>query len=103
MFKYLSITVVWLTEERKNQRYYSNHEHEKSKKNYTKIPYKYQRRPIHGKSNSNSITLSGSKLVADRFEAGRQSALNLLRTCLHPALNQLRTSFKPASIMEFGF
>jgi len=51
MFKYLSITVVWLTEQRKNLRYYSSHEHEKSKKNYTKSPYKYQRRPMRSKSN----------------------------------------------------
>jgi len=50
----------------------------------------------------NSITLAGSKLVADRFEAGRRPASNLswtrqrngiwLRTCLRPASNQLRTS-----------
>jgi len=33
-----------------------------------------------------------SKLVADRFEAGRQ-----------PASNLSATSFKPASVMEFGF
>jgi len=38
MFKYLNITIVRLTEERKNQRYYSSHEHEKSKKNYIKSP-----------------------------------------------------------------
>ena len=36
----------------------------------------------------NSITLAGSKLVADRFE--------------HVG-DQLRTSVKPAILMEFGF
>jgi len=39
-----------------------------------------------------TITLAGSKLVADH-----------LRTCLRPASNQLRTSFEPDSVMEFGF
>ena len=39
----------------------------------------------------NSITLAGSNLVVDRFE-----------TCRRPASNQLRTSFEPASAMEFG-
>ena len=39
-----------------------------------------------------SITLAGSKLVADRFEAGRRAASNLSAT-----------SFEPASIMGFGF
>jgi len=40
----------------------------------------------------NSITLAGSKLVADRFEAGRR-----------PASNLSAISFEPASVMEFGF
>jgi len=34
---------------------------------------------------------AGSMLVADRFEAGRRPA------------SKLRTSFEPASVMEFGF
>jgi len=67
MCKHLSIIVVCLTEEQKNERYYSNHEHipslhvgmsfphpiTKTKltlililKNYTKSPYKYQLRPM---------------------------------------------------------
>jgi len=37
MFKYLSITVVWLTEERKNQHYYSNHKHKKVRKITPKV------------------------------------------------------------------
>jgi len=36
--------------------------------------------------------LAGSKLVADRFEAGRRQASNLSAT-----------SFELASVMEFGF
>jgi len=36
--------------------------------------------------------LAGSKLVADRFEAGRWSAMNLSAT-----------SFEPDSVMEYGF
>jgi len=39
----------------------------------------------------NSITLAGSKLVADRFQAGQR-----------PASNLSATSFEPASVMEFG-
>jgi len=39
----------------------------------------------------NSITVSGSKLVADKFEAGRRSASNLSAT-----------SFEPDTVMEFG-
>jgi len=35
---------------------------------------------------------AGSKLGADRFEDGRR-----------PGSTQLRTSFEPASVMEFGF
>jgi len=60
----------------------------------------------------NSITLAGSKLVADRFEAkfhyaiwfeaGRRPASNQLRTSFEPASKQLRTSFEPDSVMEFG-
>ena len=42
----------------------------------------------------NSITLAGSKLVVDRFEAGQLPASNLSVTA---------TSFEPASVMEFGF
>jgi len=38
--------------------------------------------------------LSGSKLVADRFEAGRTSEM---------VCDQLRTSLEPDSVMEFGF
>jgi len=49
VLKYYCCMINWRT--KKNQRYYSNHEHEKSKKNYTKSPYKYQRRPMHSKSN----------------------------------------------------
>ena len=61
----------------------------------------------------NSITLAGSKLVADRFEAGRRPASNLSATSFEPdsvmefgfepVCDQLRTSFEPASVMEFGF
>jgi len=61
----------------------------------------------------NYITLAGSKLVADRFdakfhyaiwfEAGRRPASNQLRTSLESASNQLRTSSEPARVMEFGF
>ena len=46
-------------------------------------------RPIARKRlKPNSIALAGSKLDADKFEAGRR-----------PASNQLRTSY---SVMEFG-
>jgi len=44
----------------------------------------------------NPITLSGSKLVANKFEAGRRPASK-------PVCGQLRTSFEPASVMEFRF
>ena len=43
----------------------------------------------------NSITLSGSKLVADRFEAKFHYAVLV-------ADMQVRTSFEPDSVMEFG-
>ena len=36
---------------------------------------------------------AGSKLVADRFVA----------VWFEPVCDQLRTSFEPASVMEFGF
>jgi len=46
----------------------------------------------------NSITLAGSNLVADRFEA------KLHYTIWFEASNLLRiTSFEPDSVMEFGF
>jgi len=35
-----------LLKNEKNERYYANDEH-KNKKNYTNIPYKCQRRPMH--------------------------------------------------------
>jgi len=37
----------------------------------------------------NSITLSGSKLVADRFEAGRGPVGDELRTCFEPVYDQV--------------
>jgi len=46
----------------------------------------------------NSITLAGSKLVPDRFEAKFHYA-----TWFEPASNQLRTSSEATSVMEFGF
>jgi len=56
--------------------------------------------------------LAGSKLVADRFEAkfhyaiwfvaGRRQVRSWSATSFKPALNQLQTSFEPASVMEFG-
>ena len=65
----------------------------------------------------NSITLAGSKLVADRFEAGlvadRFKVCDQLRTSFEPdsvmefgfepVCDQLRTNFEPGSVMEFGF
>ena len=68
----------------------------------------------------NFIALSGSKLVADRFEAGRRpvtcselkfglsSSSELARasrsaTGPGPASNLSATSFEPDSVMEFGF
>jgi len=45
-----------------------------------------------GSLKPNSITLAGSKLVADRFEAGRR-----------PTSNLSATSFESPSVMEFGF
>jgi len=50
----------------------------------------------------NSIRLAGSKLVRSWFEVGSKSWSPTsfeVRTCLRPA----RTSFEPASVMEFGF
>ena len=44
-------------------------------------------------SRPDSITLSGSKLVAD----------SVTEFGFEPVCDQLRTSFEPASIMEFGF
>jgi len=41
-----------------------------------------------------SITLAGSKLAADRFEA---------KFHYEPASNQLQTSSEPDSVMKFGF
>jgi len=41
---------------------------------------------------------AGSKLVADRFEAKFHYAI-----WFEPASNQLKTSFEPASVMEFCF
>ena len=49
----------------------------------------------------NSITLAGSKLVADRFEAKFHYAISV-KAGQRPASNQLRISFKPDSVMEFG-
>jgi len=49
------------------------------------------RKKTKGLLKPNSITLAGSKLVADRFEARR------------PASSLSATSFEPASVMEFGF
>ena len=48
---------------------------------------------------------AGSKLVADRFELNSVTLAGskLVRSWLKPASNQLRTSFEPASVMEFGF
>jgi len=43
----------------------------------------------------NSITLAGSKLVRSWFETGSK--------LVEPVCDQLRTSFEPASLMEFGF
>jgi len=47
----------------------------------------------------NSITLAGSKLVADHgFEPD-----SVMEYGFEPVCDQLRTSFEPASVMEFGF
>jgi len=43
----------------------------------------------HEQLKPNSITLSGSKLVADMFEAGRLQASNLSATSFERASNQL--------------
>ena len=45
---------------------------------------------------------AASKLVADRFEAGRRPPSNLSANP-KPVCDQLRTSFEPASVMEFDF
>jgi len=42
-----------------------------------------------GHRKPNSITLSGSKLVADSFEAGRRPAANLFATSFEQASNQV--------------
>ena len=44
----------------------------------------------------NSITLAGSKLVADRFETKFHYAI-WFEACRRPGSNQLRTFFEPAS------
>ena len=45
---------------------------------------------------------AGSKLVADRFEVKLHYAI-WFEACRRPASNQLRTSFEPDRVMEFGF
>jgi len=57
--------------------------------------------------------LAGSKLVADRFEAklhyaiwfeaGRRQVRSWSPTSFERVCDQLRISFEPASVMEFGF
>jgi len=63
--------------------------------------------------NPNSITLAGSKLVADRFEAkfhyvswfeaGSKLVADRFEADRRPVSNLSATSFEPASVMEFGF
>ena len=50
-----------------------------------------QKQAVRAKSHYASWFEAGSKLVADRFEVGRL-----------PVSTQLRTSFEPDSVMEFG-
>jgi len=57
-----------------------------------RIDYDYFARVVKTKFHYASWFEAGSKLVADRFEAGRRAASNLSAT-----------SFEPASVMEFGF
>jgi len=45
----------------------------------------------------NSITLAGSELVRSWSQAGSKLVANQL------ACDQLRSSFEPASVIEFGF
>jgi len=52
---------------------------------------------LKGRWKPNSITLAGSKLVADRFEVKFHYAI-----WFEPASNQPRTSFEPDSVLEFG-
>jgi len=42
-------------------------------------------------------------LVRSWFEDGRRQVLSWSATSFEPVCDQLRTSFEPASVMEFGF
>ena len=65
---------------------------------YLSIP-KLGRRQTSNHLKPNSITLAGSKLVADHgFEPD-----SVMEYGFEPVCDQLWTSFEPASVMEFGF
>jgi len=60
------------------------------------------RRPVKAKFHYASWFEAGSKLVADRFESKLHYAI-WFEACRRLAnSNQLRTSFEPDSVMEFG-